>query len=106
MSNRVPNRYELTRNGIIFKKFYGHTSVEMGHHAKYHIVEDKPDTVIVIAGTNDVSRDQKKGIFNAGVTAKNILKIGRIGALHIITYHYIIILMMMDYTWVKREDKF
>ena len=82
MSNRVPNRYELTRNGIIFKKFYGHTAKEMGHYAKYLIEEYNPVTVLVIAGTNDISITHKRGIFTAELIAENIIKVGRIGAAH------------------------
>ena len=79
MSNRVPNKNELFKKGILFKKFYGQTARDMSHYVDYVSSEYSPQNLVIIAGTNDISYTHRKGNFNTDAIVENILTIGRIG---------------------------
>ena len=42
---------------IIFKRFPGHMAEEMAYYAPKPLINSKPEQVIVIAGTNSLTRE-------------------------------------------------
>ena len=46
---------------VIFKRFPGHTADEISHYSTKPLLDVKPNRVIILAGTNDISRDVNTG---------------------------------------------
>ena len=66
------------KEGVIFKKFPGHTAEEISFYAPKPLSDHKPERVVVIAGTNDLTRAKyDKGKIDEYEVVDSILKIGR-----------------------------
>ena len=64
--------------GVIFKKFPGHTAEEISFYAPKPLSDYSPDRVISIAGTNDLTRaTYEKGHIDEYKVVESILKVGR-----------------------------
>ena len=60
------------------KKFPGHTADEIAYYAGKPLYDHKPNQVIVIAGTNDLSRDVFRGnTVNEYEVVESLMKIAR-----------------------------
>ena len=55
--NQIKRNIDTSEESIIFKRFPGHTADEISHYAAKPLYDNKPKQVIVIAGTNDLSRE-------------------------------------------------
>ena len=84
MAGRV-NKKQINRNidsneeEVIFKRFPGHTADELSYYAHKPLRDEKPNQVIVIAGTNDIGKEVDLGrTVNEHEVVKNIMKIGRV----------------------------
>jgi hypothetical protein len=75
----VRNNIDSSCEEIIFKRFPGGTAEEMAHYAIKPLTDVRPDQVVVISGTNDLTRAMYDGggHVNEYEIAENILKIGR-----------------------------
>ena len=74
----IKNNINLSKEAVIFKRFPGHTAEEIAFYAPKPLCDNQPDHVIVIAGTNDLTKSFYE---NASVdefeVVESILKIGR-----------------------------
>ena len=63
---------------IIFKRFPGHTAEEISFYAEKPVCDKKPECAIIVAGTNDLTRDvyEKESIDEFAVV-ENLMKIAR-----------------------------
>ena len=84
MAGRV-NKKQINRNidsneeEVIFKRFPGHTADELSYYAHKPLRDEKPNQVIVIAGTNDIGKEVDLGrTVNEHEVVENIMKIGRV----------------------------
>ena len=87
ISDSMPTKmnYKMIRPNIdtnveaaIFKKFPGHTADEIAYYAAKPLYDNKPNQVIVIAGTNDLTRELYRGnTVNEYEVVENLMKIGR-----------------------------
>ena len=59
--NQIKNNIDRNEEAVIFKRFPGHTADEIGHYVTKPLTDNRPEQVIVIAGTNDLSRDVYAG---------------------------------------------
>ena len=76
--SQVKENIDLTQEEIIFKRFPGQTAEEIAYYAPKPLADAKPEQVIIIAGTNDLT----KALYNGGVIdeyeiVENIMRIGR-----------------------------
>ena len=63
---------------IIFKRFPGHTAEDIAYYVPKPLCDKKPDHVIIIAGTNDLTRAMyEKDSVDEFEVVENIMKIGR-----------------------------
>ena len=75
MSNVKRN---LKERAVVIKRFPGHTAEEIAFYAPKPLNDKKPEQVIVIAGTNDLTHSMyEKGKVDEYEVVENILKIGR-----------------------------
>jgi hypothetical protein len=70
---------ELRHERASVQKFPGHTAVNMAGYAKTLIPELKPDKLIILTGTNDLSYSIKEGTFQPQDIAEKIMNVARIG---------------------------
>ena len=76
--NNIKRNVGVKDRGVVIKRFPGHTAEEIAYYAPKPLGDKKPDQVIVIAGTNDLTRHMyDKGDVDEYVVADSILKIGR-----------------------------
>ena len=76
--NQIKRNIDTTEENIIFKRFPGHTADEISHYASKPLHDNKPNQVIVIAGTNDLTRDIYLGnTVNEHQVVENLLSIAR-----------------------------
>ena len=64
---------------VMIKKFPGHTAVEMKVCVKGLIPLHKPDKIIVITGTNDLSYEYRKEQYTPEDIAEKIMAVARVG---------------------------
>ena len=77
MSNIKRNIGVKDRTTVI-KRFPGHTADEISYYAPKPLKDNQPDQVIIIAGTNDLTRSvYGKGTIDEFEVVKSILDIGR-----------------------------
>ena len=63
---------------IIFKRFPGHTAEDIAYYAEKPLHDKKPEKVIIVAGTNDLTRDAyEKEEMDEYAVVENLMKIGR-----------------------------
>ena len=68
---------------IIFKRFPGHTAEEISCYAPKPLSDGKPDNVIIVAGTNDITRaSYDKDCIDEFEVVGNLMKIARIAQEH------------------------
>ena len=76
--SHVKRNIGIKDRGVVIKRFPGHTAEEMAYYAPKPLEDKKPDQVIIIAGTNDLTRSiYDKGAVDEYEVVGNILKIGR-----------------------------
>ena len=75
---QVKNNIDTNKEGIIFKKFPGHTAEDIAFYAPKPLSDVNPDQVVVIAGTNDLTRAMyEKDSVDEYHVVESILKVGR-----------------------------
>ena len=63
---------------IIFKRFPGATAEEISYYAQKPLSDQQPDTVIIVAGTNDITRaSYDKDCIDEFEVVENLMKIAR-----------------------------
>ena len=68
---------------ILFKRFPGHTAEEIAFYATKPLSDNKPDKVIIVAGTNDLTRAvYDKGTIDEYEVVQSLMKIGRAAREH------------------------
>ena len=74
------NKYIGKSNGhVIPHRYPGHTADEIKHYVYKNLYDDKPNTVVIIAGINDILRHGRDGsIPDISKITDDILEIGRI----------------------------
>ena len=64
---------------IIFRRFPGHTAEDMAFYAPKPLQDQKPEHVIIIAGTNDLTRAMfESDVVDEFEVVESIMKIGRV----------------------------
>lgn len=76
-NSEIKANIDLTKEDVVFKRYPGQTAEEIAYYAPKPLRDINPEVVIIIAGTNDLT----KGMFNGGVVdeyevVKNIKNIG------------------------------
>ena len=81
--NHVKSNIDLSEENVIFKRFPGQTADEIAHYAPKPLSDSKPDQVVVIAGTNDLTRAvYDGGHINEYEIVENIMNVGRSALKH------------------------
>ena len=76
--NVIKKNIDTNEETAILKKFPGHTADEIAYYATKPLSDHKPNQVIVIAGTNDLSRDVFRGnTVNEYEVVESLMKIAR-----------------------------
>ena len=76
--NNIKRNMRMKERGALIKRFPGHTAEEMSYYAPKPLSDSKPDQVIIIAGTNDLTRCMyEKGTVDQYKVVDSILSIGR-----------------------------
>ena len=76
--SHIKKNIGIKERAVVIKRFPGHTAEEIAFYAPKPLDDKKPDRVIVIAGTNDLTRSMyDKGNVDEYEVVENILKIGR-----------------------------
>ena len=74
---------DSTKETVLFKRFPGQSAEEISCYAPKPLTDIKPQQVVVIAGTNDLTRAvYDQGHINENEIGENILKIGRSARQH------------------------
>ena len=81
--NNIKKNLGPEDRAVIIKRFPGHTAEEMAFYAPKPLNDKKPEQVIIIAGTNDLTHSMyEKGEVDEYEVVENILKIGRVARDH------------------------
>ena len=76
--SHIKKNIGVNERAVVIKRFPGHTAEEMAFYASKPIGDKRPDRVIIIAGTNDITRSMyDKGEIDEYEIVDNILKIAR-----------------------------
>ena len=76
--NQIKDNIDSSRESVIFKRFPGHSAEEMAFYAPKPLQDCKPEQVIVIAGTNSLTRAlHEKGKIDEYEVVDSVLKIAR-----------------------------
>ena len=76
--NEIRQNIDTNQEDVVFKKYPGHTADEMAYYAAKPMQDVRPNRVIIIAGTNDISRDVDRGrTVNEYEVVENVMKIAR-----------------------------
>ena len=76
--NHIKDNINSTKEAAIFKRFPGHTAEEIAFYAPKPLEDCKPDQVVVIAGTNDLSKAfYEKGTIDEYEVVESVMKIAR-----------------------------
>lgn len=76
--HQIQNNIDLSAEEVIFKRFPGHTADEISYYAAKPLQDVKPKRVIIVAGTNDISRDVYLGrTVNEYEVVENLMKTAR-----------------------------
>ena len=74
----IKRNMRVKERAAVIKRFPGHTAEEISHYAPKPLSDSKPDQVIIIAGTNDLTRCMyENGTVDQYKVVDNILQIGR-----------------------------
>ena len=78
MAKNAEKFFEEKDEKIIFKRFPGHTAEEMSFYAEKPLRDQKPEKVVIVAGTNDLTRDMfEKECVDEFAVVESLMKIGR-----------------------------
>ena len=76
--NQIKDNINLSEEAVIFKRYPGHTAEEMAYYAPKPLCDNKPHQVVIIAGTNSLSRSiHQKGFVDEYEIVDEILQIAR-----------------------------
>ena len=76
---KTMNEHLSTNVEVNFHKYPGHTADEIGHYVYKNIEDDKPNSIIIVAGINDILKAKReKDVPNLNEIIENILDIGRV----------------------------
>ena len=76
--NQLIRNIDTNEEDVIFKKFPGHTADEISFYSSKSLEDSRPNRVIILAGTNDISRDVYQGrTVNEFEVVENLMKIAR-----------------------------
>ena len=74
----IKDNINNSEEAVIIKRYPGHTAEEMAYYAPKPLNDIKPDQVIVIAGTNSLSRSlHENGVVDEYDVVDSILEIAR-----------------------------
>ena len=77
--NQIKNNIDTNVEEVIFKRFPGHTADEISHYAPKLLKDNKPNRVIIVAGTNDIGRDVQPGrTVNEYEVVESLMKTARL----------------------------
>ena len=77
-ANRMKQNIGEKDETIIFKRFPGGTAEEIAFYAQKPLGDMKPDRVVIVAGTNDLTRSKySKDDFDEFEVVESVMKIGR-----------------------------
>jgi hypothetical protein len=77
-ANRIKQNIGEKDENIIFKRFPGHTAEEIAFYVSKPFCDNKPDRVVIVAGTNDLTRSlYGQGTVDEFEVCDSVLKIGR-----------------------------
>jgi lysophospholipase L1-like esterase len=81
--NNIKKNIGVRDRAAVIKRFPGHTADDIAYYASKPLIDSKPDQVIIIAGTNDLTRSiYEKGTVDELKVVDNILNIGRAARKH------------------------
>ena len=81
--NNIKKNIGVRDRTAVIKRFPGHTAEEIACYAPKPLNDSKPDQVIIIAGTNDLTRSiYEKGTVDELKVVDNVLNIGRAARHH------------------------
>ena len=81
--NSIKDNINLAEEEVIFKRYPGHTAEEMAFYAPKPLGDIKPDQVVIIAGTNSLSRSiNQDGAVDEYQVVDEILQIARSARSH------------------------
>ena len=76
--HQIKRNIDLREEEVIFKRYPGHTADEISHYASKPLQDVRPKRVIIVAGTNDISRDVYRGrTVNEYEVVENLMKTAR-----------------------------
>ena len=76
--NSIKENIDLSEEGVIFKRYPGHTAEEIAFYAPKPLSDIAPDQVVVIAGTNSLTRSiHQNGVVDEYEVVDGILEIAR-----------------------------
>ena len=79
----MKSNLKLSEESVVFRKFPGHTAEDMAFYAPKPLADLKPDNVVVVAGTNDLSRAiYENGRVDEYKVVNGILEIARAARNH------------------------
>ena len=76
--NQIKENIDSSKEAVIFKRFPGHTAQEIAFYAPKPLLDCKPEQVVIVAGTNDITQAYyQKGSVDEFEIVDGIIKIGR-----------------------------
>ena len=76
--SHIKKNIGIKERSVVIKRYPGHTAEDIAFYAPKPLDDNKPGRVIVIAGTNDLTRSMyDKGTVDEYEVVESILKIGR-----------------------------
>ena len=76
--NQIKDNINVAEEAVIIKRYPGHTAEEMAYYAPKPLHDNKPQQVVIIAGTNSLSRSiHQKGFVDEYEIVEEILDIAR-----------------------------
>ena len=77
--NQMKNNIDTSKETAVFKRFPGHTASEISFYAHKPFGDYRPDQVIIVAGTNSLTRDfYEKDAIDEYEIVNEILEIARV----------------------------
>ena len=77
-ANEMKKNIKRKEEKLLFKRFLGHTAEEISFYVQKPLADRKPEKVIIVAGTNDLTRDAyEKEEMDEYAVVESLMKIGR-----------------------------
>ena len=74
----IKDYIDKSSENVLMKKFPGHTAEEMEYYSNFILAKESPDKVIIVAGTNDLSRHYyEKGAISENDIISKIIGIAK-----------------------------